>query len=255
MKTRRHFSALVAAVAATAWLALAGTAMGAFPNFSDCPTSNPDVNGCIDIQSRTGSLEIKGFTVPLGDSLEIRGGATTAEGTGTFIPPAGTNGFFSQPVQIPGGILGIDWPIPGNAVTGLAQLAGAASDIRLFLGFEVSTVRIPVKVKLSNPILGSDCYIGTNRNPVQVSLTTGTTNPPAPNRPIRGSQGRISFEEGALIFRETVSVDNAFSIPGATGCGLLGVLNPIVNLKLGLPSAGGNNTMIVENDVAVRGLG
>lgn len=203
-------------------------------------------------QSVSGSLEIKGFTVPLGESLEIRGGINAE--TRRFIPPAGSNGFFSRAIRIPGGILGIEFPIPGNAVLAIAQLAGPTSAVSIEIGIPVTTISLPVKVKLENPILGSNCYIGTNSNPSRVNLTTGTTSPPPPNRPISGSLGEIS-QEGEppiLKFMGSTSVDNAFAVPGASGCGLLGIVDPLVNLRLRLPSAAGNNAMIVRNNVAFQ---
>jgi hypothetical protein len=250
---RKRTIALAATLATMAMLVAGGAAQAAFPNFSDCPTSNPAVLGCIDIQSRTGSLEIKGFTVPLGESLEIRGGLDNSVRPAVFYPPTGTNGFFSRSIRVPGGILGIEFPIPGNTVLATAVLAGPASAIRMEIEFGLTVVSLPVKVRLDNPILGGNCYIGSNSNPARINLTTGTTRPPAPNRPISGRLGELSFnEEGAVILRDTVSVDNAFAVPGATGCGLLGIANPLVNLRLRLPSAAGNNTMIVHNDVALR---
>lgn len=252
MRLFKQRTAFAVALATGVVLMLAGTAAAAFPNFSDCPTSNPSVKGCIDIQSVSGSLEIKGFTVPLGESLEIRGGLDNSVRPAVFYPPTGTTGFFARPIRIPGGILGIEWPIPGNAVLGIAQLAGSPSEIRMEIEFSTTTVSLPVKIHLENPILGSGCYIGTNSNPSHVNFTTGTTSPPPPNRPISGRTGEIGFNEGVLTLTDSVSVDNAFSIPGSSGCGLLGIFNPIVNLKLGLPSAGGNNTMIVHNNVALK---
>lgn len=250
---RMRWLAMAATLATTSWLAAGGAAQAAFPNFSDCPRSNPAVLGCIDIQSRSGSLEIKGFTVPLGESLEIRGGLDNSVRPAVFYPPVGTNGFFSRSIRVPGGILGLELPIPGNTVLATAQLAGPTSAIKMEIELGTTVVSLPVKVKLDNPILGSSCYLGSNSNPARINLTTGTTRPPLPNRPISGRAGAISFnEEGAAILRDTVSVDNAFAVPGATGCGFLGIANPIVNLKLKLPSAAGNNTMIVHNDVALR---
>lgn len=235
----------------------AGSAQAVFPNFSGCPRTNPDVRGCLDIQSVSGSLEIKGFTVPLGESLEIRGGINGESTPWRFIPPTGTNGFFSRAIRIPGGILGIEFPIPGNAVLATAQLAGPASSILISQTEQVS-VSLPVKVKLDNPILGSNCYIGTNSNPARLNLTTGTTSPPPPNRPISGEIGEFSAEEegGRIIFKflGQRNVDNAFAVPGASGCGLLGIVDPLVNLRLRLPSAAGNNTMIVVNNVALGSL-
>jgi hypothetical protein len=250
MPMRKH---LVALLVLGASLLFASSASAVFPNFSDCPRSNPEVLTCADIQSVSGSLEIKGFTVPLGESLEIRGGINSE--TRRFIPPAGTNGFFSRAIRIPGGILGIEFPIPGNAVLAIAQLAGPTSAVAIEIGIPVTTISLPVKVKLENPILGSNCYIGTNTNPSRVNLTTGTTSPPPPNRPISGSVGEISVDESTppiLKLIGATSVDNAFAVPGASGCGLLGIVDPLVNLRLRLPSAAGNNAMIVRNNVAFQ---
>lgn len=99
------YKLVVAALATGVWLCLAGTAAAAFPNFSDCPRTTTNVAACIDIQNTSGNLNIKGFNVPLGASLEIRGGLTTPENGLVFIPPRGTNGFFSRPVAVPGGLL------------------------------------------------------------------------------------------------------------------------------------------------------
>ena len=252
MKVRKYILALLVGGAASVLLATAGVALAAFPNFSDCPRSNPAIAACVDIQSVTGSLEIKGFTVPLGTSFEIRGGLVPSEGRSTLAAPTGTTGIFAKPVRIPGGILGIEYPIPGNAVTATAQLAGTPSQVVFELGIPVSIVTVPVKLKLDNPILGSNCYIGSNSNPVRLVLTTGTTSPPLPNRPISGNIGTPAFTETLFTLTGAVSVDNSFAVPGATGCGLgLGLVNAIINAKLRLPSAAGNNTMIVTNNAAI----
>jgi hypothetical protein len=250
MTMRKHLLALLVLGAS---LLFASSASAAFPNFSDCPRAAPNFAACLDVQSVSGSLEIKGFTVPLGESLEIRGALSNADERGNvrFIPPTGTNGFFSRAIRVPGGILGIEFPIPGNTVLARAELAGPASSLDFRFGIPVTTISLPVKVKLDNPILGSNCYIGSNSNPARINLTTGTTSPPLPNRPISGSIGEITSVEEVLIIRGATSVDNAFAVPGATGCGLLGIANPLVNLRLRLPSAGGNNTMIVRNNVAL----
>ncbi len=191
---------------------------------------------------------------PLGDALDIRGALTDeiGETPPTFIPPAGTNGFFSRNIRIPGGILGIEFPIPGNTVLARAQLAGPASSLVFRFGIPLTTITLPVKVKLENPILGSNCYIGTNSNPSRINLTTGTTSPPPPNRPISGAIGTIRPEPTYLSILGARSVDNAFAVPGASGCGLFGIVDPLVNLRLRLPSAGGNNTMSVTNNVALQ---
>lgn len=250
MRFSRKLSVAAALMASAGTLAFAGSASAAFPNFSDCPRTAPGFATCIDIQARSGTLDIKGFVTPLGESLEIRGGIKQPEDNFEFIPPAGTSGFFARPVQVPGGLLGIDFPLPGNAVTATAKLAGSPQDIRINIG-DLS-VKVPVKLELSNPLIGPGCQIGSNRNPVNLNLIVGTTNPPPPNTPISGQPGTIEIGQGYLAFRNTRNVDNSFSVPGATGCGInLGLINALVNTKLRLPSASGNNAMIVVNDVAL----
>jgi len=205
----------------------------------------------LDVQSRSGSLTIKGFTVPIGESFEIRGGVeSTASGELRLVAPAGTTGIFSKPIQVPGGLLGINFPIPGNAVTATAELAGVPSQVKV--NVTTLSIRVPLKMRLSNPLIGPNCHIGSNSSPVNLNLITGTTAPPAPNTPISGRIGTFSEPEfGVVIFTGNRNVDNSFSVPGATSCGLgLGLIDQLVNAKLKLPSAGGNNTMIVDSDVA-----
>ena len=237
--------ALAAATMVAALCATGGAALAAFPNFSDCPIASEGI--CLDVQSQSGEIIIKGFRVPLDHSLEIRGALRNE----TFIPPSGSNGFIAQPVNVPGGVLGIELPISLNLVTATAELAGPASSIQFEPGR--GDISMPIKLHLSNPLIGSSCYIGSNSHPVRVNLITGSTNPPPPNRPISGHVGTGSFEPpNVVIASGNLNVDNAFAIPSASGCGLLGILNPLINLKLGLPSAAGNNTLTVANDVAIK---
>jgi len=248
------FKRVVAMIAATVWLCLAGTASAAFPNFSDCPRGSPGVAACIDIQNVSGNLNIKGFNVPLGESLEIRGGLSTPANGLVFTPPAGTTGFFARPVQIPGGLLGIEFPIPGNSVTATTELAGSPSEIHI--NTINQSIRIPIRVQLTNFLLGMDCHIGTNRNPVVLTLVTETTSPPPPNTPISGHVGTPSFNEstGVLTFTGNLNVENSFAVPAATECGFgLGLINLLVDTKLRLPSAAGNNSIEVVNNVALTG--
>jgi hypothetical protein len=258
MRLSKRLSIAAGTVATAAAMAAGVTpAMAAwqpFPDQSTCPRTAPGVTACLQIQSRSGHLTIKGFTVPIGESLQIRGGLIPhADGTADFVPPTGTTGVFARDIQVPGGILGIDLPISLNKVTARATLAGSPSDVRIRPA-ELE-VAMPIKLELSNPLIGPSCRIGTDANPVRVLLTVGTTNPPAPNRPISGSHGELSLlSDGSLGFLGNVNVDNSFSIPGASYCGLgLGLINTVLNAKLKLPSAGGNNEMVIGNDVALGG--
>lgn len=252
MKMHKRLAAVGVAAAATVGLAFTGTAGAAFPNFSDCPRAQGALF-CVNIQNTGGFLDIKGFSVPLRDSLEIRGGlGIDATGTRTvFLAPSGTNGFFARPVAVPGGILGIDFPIPGNSITATATLAGPPASIRI--DPQTFALAFPLKLVLDNPILGPFCRIGTDANPAQLNLIQGTTNPPAPNTPISGRRGTPAHTPTYLQFNGNHNVDNSFSVPGASNCGIgLGLVNSLVNLKLRIPSAGGNNTIISENNFALQ---
>jgi hypothetical protein len=247
MRSRKRLIAVGAAIAVAGWCAVGGSAVAAFPNFSDCPSLSTG-SACIDIQSQSGEVVIKGFHVPLDHSLEIRGGLER----GVFIPPAGTNGFFAEPVNVPGGLLGIELPLSLNDVTATAELAGPPSSIVIRAGEDL-TIRMPLKLRLSNPLIGSNCHIGTDRNPVMVNLTTGTTNPPPPNTPISGHQGEPTFiPPDVIAILGSLSVDNAFAIPGASDCGGFGLIDLLIDAKLKLPSAAGNNTLEITNDTALK---
>jgi len=251
---RSTYRAVVAAVVAAMALMVvgAGAAQAVFPNFTGCTARAPEDGACVNIQQRNGNLRIGTFNVPLHETLEIRG-SLVANGTSTptFVPPSGSTGFIGRPERVPGGLLGIEW-IPGTTVLAITELAGSSSAIRVNL--EDFSIRIPIKVRLVNTLLGMDCHIGTNSRPVNLNLITGTTSPPAPNRPISGTVGAISElpAPGGLQVIGNVNVENSFAVPGATECGLgLGLINSLVNLKLGLPSAAGNNSAELRSDVAL----
>ncbi|HYV16429.1 MAG TPA: hypothetical protein VE972_10450 [Conexibacter sp.] len=248
MELRKPLAALLALGAS---FVFASAASAAFPDYTGCPRTISGVSICVDVQDTSGALNIKGFNVPLGRSLEIRGGFIP-NGTERpdFVPATGTNGFISQAVPVPGGLLGIEW-LPGNSVLAITELAGSPSAIHFDV--ESQGLSVPVKVRLVNVLLGMDCHIGTNSRPVVLNFTTGTTSPPAPNRPIRGHLGEISSTEEQIFIRDVLDVENSFAVPGATECGLgLGLINTLVNLKLRLPSAAGNNSVEVHNDIALR---
>jgi hypothetical protein len=142
-----------------------------------------------------------------------------------------------------------------NAVT---ELARPASEIKInknnLVNQEGVDLGLPVKIRLENPLLGSECYIGSSSSPIEWNLTTGTTNPKLPNKPITGKVGKITFTESFEIVNITgnSSVNNEFSAPKATGCGgflVELVLDPIINSKIGLPSEDGKNTAILNGNL------
>jgi hypothetical protein len=120
-----------------------------------------------------------------------------------------------------------------------------------------TAVVLPVRIHLQNTLLGSSCYIGSEAHPIQWNLTTGTSGA------LKGKRGKaetlkeeIPGEEEpvrALRLSENSLVDNTFSVPVVEGCGeflgIKGFLNSIVDGKLGLPSASGNNKAKLEGEL------
>ena len=92
------------------------------------------------------------------------------------------------------------------------------------------SLRLKLEGSPSGVSLGSSCVVG----PFTLAMTTGTTSPPLPNLPITGVPYDASTGIGTLV-------NNSFSIPGASGCGPLGLGNGPLNDALGLPSASGKN--------------
>jgi len=142
-----------------------------------------------------------------------------------------------------------------TGVSAVTELAKPASEIGISTNnlenAEGVALSLPVKIKLENTFLGSECYIGSASSPVTLNLTTGTTSPNAPNKPITGKVGKIAAKDEFEFIEVTGNelVDNAFSAPGASGCGGIfsALIDPLINSKLGIPSVDGLNTAIQKN--------
>jgi hypothetical protein len=174
-------------------------------------------------------------------------------------------------LPVPGGLLGILTPSnlsPSlratldeevgkglTTVTATVELAdpqhpGTMSEFNL-ANEEGIALRLPLKIKLGNPFLGNDCYIGTSTDPLLLSMTSGTMSPPPPNKPITGTSGSASLldEGGIAVLAGDSLVDNAFTAPSATGCGTASsaLIDTAIDTQLGLPSPAGRNTAILDN--------
>lgn len=274
-------TAAVLAVALLA-LALAGSASakltGEFTRFQFCPYKNAEVNRCLYSVTSGGEVKLGKKSVPIEKEVTIQGGygveaeSGAEKGFAKFYEA--TNGITLSKAQqnVPGGLAGVV-PEKGtsflveklikfffeNKITGLTstlELAKPASDIRvseLHLAEEIGVaLKMPVKVHLENPFLGKSCYVGSSSSPINWELTVGKTSPPKPNEPIKGSGGVTEFfEEGQILkLKGAELVDNAWSAPGASGCGgiLAFLVNPIINSQLGTTTAG-NNTAKLKNDI------
>jgi hypothetical protein len=267
--------ALIVAVAAMLALAMAAPAMAEskdFAVFAQCPTKNPALTFCFYTQSTGGEFQIGSTQVKINKPVTLQGGSILNEETGeeTFVEAADGATLSKTPLTVPGGLLGIIAPesLPkflqetinklvseGLAgVTATAELVGTPGISRASLiEAEGAAVTLPVRVKLSNVLLGNECYIGSKSNPVTLNLTTGTTSPKKPNEPITGEVGEAEFKDEftLVIIKHNKLVDNAYGAPGASGCGglLSALIDPAVDLKVGLPSPEGHNSAIIEGTV------
>jgi hypothetical protein len=265
--------ALTLAIASMLVLALAAMALADSPKefevFKQCPTKNPSVALCFFVQSSGGEFTIGAKTVPVNKTITLQGGSIVNEVTGeeTFVEAANGESLSKTPLAVPGGLLGIkapeSWPKfvqewfnklineGFTGVTATAELVGTPGISRAnLLSAEGVALSLPVRLHLNNAILGSECYLGSKAHPVTFELGTGTTKPPAPNKPITGSVGELAFNEAftKVTIKNNKVVDNAYSAPGTEGCGGLFAffVNPLVEKILGVPSAAGHNTAILE---------
>lgn len=287
------FATLVAAAAAPG--AMAGTPSGAFSIFANCPyATNPDVGACLHATIKGGQVTLGSSATPLVVPAVLQGGLTTPFDASPLYTPVGAPTLSPAAQPVPGGLLGLmnpapDWSFPlwtafwaivntVNGVTATTEVVGTVQTNFSYAlspptdGTDPSAIILPVRVRLQNPFLGGTCYIGSLSNPIVLHLQTGTTNPPPPNQPISGSSGTgdlqiIPLPDGTdgiiIVNTDAITVDNAFAVPGASGCGNvalgLPIITPVldflvsgaVNLKQGLPSPAGKNSAVMVSDIKI----
>jgi len=280
MKPIRSFLKLAAVLAPLACVlgVAAGPAVAAEPSgeyavFKECPLNNPAVSRCVYSLTKGGEVKIGSTAVPIKNPITLQGGVIVNEETGaeTFVNAANGETLSKTPQPVPGGLLGLVKcneisntleriaceVVFQNKVTGVnatTELVGPVQISATALAVEEGTaLELPVRIHLENPFLGSGCYIGSASNPVTLSLTSGTTSPPPPNTPISGSHGTLEFRNGGelIVITGYSLVNNSFSVPKAEGCGGIFsfLIDPIIDSKLGLPSAAGHNTAILNGNL------
>jgi hypothetical protein len=274
-KARRRFAAVVAGLsagllAATAVPAQAATPGGIYAGLGNCPLTAPAMQdptdlqvGCMVAVTNAGSFTIGSTTVPLTSPITLQFGAywdksapqvSFPDGStaNQYTPVAPTNAplMSAQPAQIT--IPGIINFLPGiTSIFAQVQQAGPVTNFTpLATGESYPVFKLPVKVHLSNLLFGDDCYIGSDSSPIVLSPTTGTTAPPAPATPMTGNPGTLALNSDPngynafqASFTNATLVDNTFTVPGATGCGLGGSLDWIIDLAMGLPAGAGKGSV------------
>ena len=267
-----RFARLLVAVAGLvlAFAMLSPVAQAKKPNpgyeqFAGCPdptTENPKIATCVRSEINGGHFKMGSKTVPIEKPITLTGGVEKL-----FAPSVlffnSEGGLTKVKQKVPGGIIGL------TGLTWLAEFLGSDA-LTLYATTELagtaivagtSFAQLPIKVHLENTtgVLGKNCYVGQTGSPIVLNLTTGTTAPPPPNKPISGKIPQLEFEPVREIQKANngVYVDNSFAAPGANGCvltlfGFIPIsINGLVNAQSGLPSPAGTNETVQEFDAEV----
>lgn len=276
---RGGLAVLLGALAAFSFSASASAHSGEFAKFNYCPSTKAEVFKCLYAVTNSGSIVLGKKTTPIANPVTLQGGYSATKRSEGFISKfyEATNGItLSKTAQsVPGGLLGIvppegaPWLVKvlsafffENKITGVnatLELAKPASEIQVsefnLLGEEGVALKLPVKVHLENPFLGSSCYVGSSSSPIIWNLITGTTTPPEPFKPITGTSGTLEVKDNYEIAQLTGTelVENDWAAPAATGCGgvISFLVDPIIDAELGLPSNAGENSATLKNTIDI----
>jgi hypothetical protein len=268
---------LFVGVAAIASLTIVGvpaamaTPTGGYAVFAQCPVKAANVNGCIYSPTTSGYIKIAKTEVPIVKTQVLQGGLLEEESPFVKNLAGALNGetLTKTAQKVPGGLAGLVecdkikefllrlscelfFENSFTGVNAITELAAPPSSVSLNTAAEQlgegTALTLPVKVRLENLFLGSECYIGSTKEPVTLNLTTGPTTGGPTGKP--GT--KKSKEEGGILVISGVSlVSNSFSAPKASGCGAFGILDGIIDEKLGLPSAAGKNTAVLNGSVEI----
>ncbi|WSQ96885.1 hypothetical protein OG735_01200 [Streptomyces sp. NBC_01210] len=246
---------------------------GYWSPFTRCPVDNrvmlaadgkADIASCVSSYSPSGTIKLGNLTA-LTSASELQFGVVqhAAARTFTVVPPPG-GAVVGAPTEIPGGLLGLvctsGIPVVSdicraasenglNRVTATVESVGTPTDFSLTsaLGPGMPIVRLPVRIRLQNPLLSSECYIGSADDPIVLRLQNDS-------KPAMASQrfdgdGTPNASRGAMmrfVLTESSQGDSGFAVPKAHDCGLWGLVDLAIDLKVGLPSPAGNNSLVLS---------
>lgn len=174
------------------------------------------------------------------------------------LPRAGLEAqLVSRPELVPGGLLkALGCPSSDPGVEKLCEKAAdrGGKDLNVFAqaqsagpitNFNLVTWTQPLKFKLINPLLGDDCYIGSEDNPVVL-------NPSLSGTPVIEIDPNPTAHPDTAVLEVTngAATDTTFAAPGVTGCGPGGSANiavdEAIDTSAGLPAASGSNSLTLN---------
>jgi hypothetical protein len=253
---------------------------GIYAPFTNCPILNPlmqeslsgDITGCVAGDGVSGTIKIGNLTTAVVHPVTAQFGIWSPPNAspnqlsgGVLPPPAGLGAeLVTSPELVPGGLLqalGCSTATIGVIKTLCREAANyggsyldvfaSAQEALPVTNFGLTTWTQPIKIQLINPLLGSNCYIGSDDNPIVVNpaITGGTLNVLTDPNPTK-HPNTVVLE----ILGGTAS-DNTFAAPVLTGCGPGGSANIPVDEQLdsyaGLPAASGSNILSLSGNFYV----
>lgn len=299
VRGRARLPALAPLAASIAVLAAAGPAGAASPwlKFENCPLNHtePKLTACLwgATQGSTtrwehpvppSELSAGRVRVPLRRRIVLQGGKTSKNVFGAEVlvnPENGAPTLAPVAQTVPGGL---------KAMIDSSKLSGAALEAFTTISKNEETnkvhaviesapsfgpailvapenllkgegvgVDIPLKVRFVNSFLGEECYAGSDAQPIDAQLTSGTTSPPPPDEPISGQPGSIKgFDQGRFGgIAEDSLVNNTFEAPAMTGCGSEPAwqqeIDDAIDSRIGLPSPAGANSARIDGNFLLVG--
>ncbi len=240
---------------------------GEYAGFAECPLNRVTITDCILSVSNGGAFTIGKKTVPLVNPVTLQGGIEGAGSEVKFYGAENGETLSKTPQPVPGGLLGVVapswWPKfiqewfnkqINEGLTGVTATVELTGPTKGLTNVQLSTenllnrtgtaLGLPAKIKLSNPILGNSCYLGSEKEPVQINFTTGKSGA------LEGAVGALSFNEEFTIItiKGGKLVNGTYSAPGVNGCGGIFsfLVDPLVDSVLGTPSGSGKNSATLE---------
>lgn len=254
------------AVAVIAPAAQATTPAAGFTQYAGCPDPATESFGshvqmCIYSTVKSGNFKMGSKNVPIEKAMTLSGGVNYEFENFVYNSKGGLS---KVKQKVPGGVIGL------TGLTWLAEFLGIEA-LTLYATTELAgqpvlkgatDIELPIKVHLENStgVLGPNCYVGSTSSPIKLHMITGTTAPPAPNKPITGKEPAFSYDGAKEVIHldNGEYVDNSFSAPGASGCvltlfGFIPIsINGLVNSQSGLPAAAGTNEtrQVISTEIA-----